>query len=423
MPRASCGAFRSILAALALAPATALLDPFRCATNLDCQLNGACDAKTGACVCDIAWRGERCHELALLPAEMSAGLQDPHLSTWGGSVLHNATDGTWHMYAAVIENECGLSSWRPNSAIGYANATSPTGPFTLQRIIKPHFAHEPVALRTPEGLVAIWHIGAGAGEVGPTSNYAWNCTNHCTGHGTHKHAGGTTFYGPTSIIAAATFDATEWEASELDIGIGSHLEGCSTCGDTNPAPMLLAGGGVKMMWRTTSISANDIERHACPGHSCMAMADAPAWSGPYDWSAGQGAARIGANVFPAQGPGSSGKTHVEDAHMWQTATTSTSAANPGSFHAIFHSDVEADSKGAAGGHAWSADGVTWAFSPLNAFTSVVQLANGSNVTLRQRERLHLVFDEAGAIVALTNGVGLLNDCDRVFTFAQAVQQK
>ena len=51
----------------------------------------------------------------------------------------------------MIENGCGLGAWRPNSAIGYANASSPVGPFTLRRIIKQHFAHEPVALLTPEG--------------------------------------------------------------------------------------------------------------------------------------------------------------------------------------------------------------------------------------------------------------------------------
>ena len=51
------------------------------------------------------------------------------------------------MYAAVIEKSCGLAAWRPNSALGYAtSASSPDGPFTFQRYIKPHFAHEPVAL-------------------------------------------------------------------------------------------------------------------------------------------------------------------------------------------------------------------------------------------------------------------------------------
>lgn len=51
------------------------------------------------------------------------------------------------MYAAVIEKSCGLAAWRPNSALGYAtSASGPDGPFTFQRYIKPHFAHEPVAL-------------------------------------------------------------------------------------------------------------------------------------------------------------------------------------------------------------------------------------------------------------------------------------
>lgn len=38
------------------------------------------------------------------------------------------------MYAAVIENSCGLSAWRPNSAIGHATSMSPTGPFKLELV-------------------------------------------------------------------------------------------------------------------------------------------------------------------------------------------------------------------------------------------------------------------------------------------------
>lgn len=70
--------------------------PFHCTSNWDCQLNGRC-APSGRCECDPWWTGERCQRLALLPAQPDAGLQDPVLSSWGGSVLHNASDGTWHM--------------------------------------------------------------------------------------------------------------------------------------------------------------------------------------------------------------------------------------------------------------------------------------------------------------------------------------
>ena len=81
---------------------------FRCCSNDDCQLNGVCDTSTGVCRCDVAWTGERCHRLALLPAEGDSGLQDPVLSSWGGSVLQNTSDGTWHMYVCGHISSCSL---------------------------------------------------------------------------------------------------------------------------------------------------------------------------------------------------------------------------------------------------------------------------------------------------------------------------
>ena len=44
-------------------------------------------------------------------------------------------------------------------------------------------------------------------------------------------------------------------------------------------------------------------------------------------------------------------------------------------------EVERDLDGAAGGHAWSADGASWAFSEHNAFGNNVTLTNGSTITL------------------------------------------
>ena len=69
----------------------------------------------------------------------------------------------------------------------------------------------------------------------------------------------------------------------------------------------------------------------------MGMASsASGWRGPYHWSV--------ANVFAKQSGAT--HTHIEDAHMYLAPK---SAANPGSHHAIFHSDVEHNSGGAAGG--------------------------------------------------------------------------
>ena len=95
----------ALLCVIALAAPTSSTStpPFHCVTNSDCQLNGACKASTGRCTCDAGWVGEQCHSLDLLPTPLDSGLQDPVLSSWGGSVLQNATDGSWHMYAEERE--------------------------------------------------------------------------------------------------------------------------------------------------------------------------------------------------------------------------------------------------------------------------------------------------------------------------------
>ena len=195
------------------------------------------------------------------------------------------------MYAAIIENSCGLSAWRPNSAIGHATSTvGPAGPFELQLpLIKPHFAHEPVALRTADGTIAIWHIGAGANDTGPGSNYAANCSDHCTGTGHHWQPG-TAFYGPTSILHSKSYDGP-W--TSLVIRNCSNLPGCSQCGDTNPAPVLHANGSVGMIWRASG--------KGWPT-SCMLPASAPHWKGVYTFKSS-----LSDNLFPADT-----KTHIED---------------------------------------------------------------------------------------------------------------
>eukprot|EP00040_Diaphanoeca_grandis_P000352 m.15181 g.15181 ORF g.15181 m.15181 type:complete len:490 (-) comp10471_c0_seq1:134-1603(-) len=364
-----------------------------CTTNSGCQLNGRCVA--GICECDPTWTGDHCERLHLLPAAESNGLDDPVYSSWGGSVLYNTSDDTWHMFAAVIEQGCGLKAWRPNSAIGHATSSvGPAGPYLLQRFIKPHFAHEPVALWTTDGTIAIYHIGAGTNDTGPHSNYAHNCSHHCTGDG-HKWIGGGSFVGPTSILHSKSFDGP-W--TSLDIGNCSQLANCEHCGDTNPAPILLPDGSVEMMWRTTNVDD-------CPGQSCMAAGRAPSWRGPYTWNI--------SNLFANQTT-----KHIEDAHQWRAPSD---AANPGSYHAVFHSDVEASCGGAAGGHAYSLDGIAWTFSQYNAFGNTVDFENGTTITLRQRERPHLVLDQTGHPIVLTNGAGYQNDCDHVFTLAQPIK--
>ena len=373
---------------------------FRCADDEDCSLNGRCDATSGACACIASWRGERCQYLHLLPASPAAGLQDPDGSSWGGSILPtNDGSGKFHLFVAVFERGCGLKAWRPNSAIARATSvgTDASGPYGDVQIIKPHFAHEPVAVRDPaSGEVLVYHIGSGANNTGPGSNFATNCTSGCT-RGGHHWQPGTTFYGPTAVLHAPSADGP-W--ASLAIGNCSNLPNCSQCGDTNPAPVLNpATGAVRLMWRGSG--------KGWPT-SVMLAGSAPRWQGPYAFETN--------NLFPNHT-----STHIEDAHMWlQQLPGNGGGSSNVTWHAIFHSDVEEACGGAGGGHAWSRDGVSWTFSKFNAFCNEVDLTNGTTVMMRQRERPHLLTDERGWPTHLTSGAGWLGDCDRTFTFVQPI---
>ena len=92
-----------------------------------------------------------------------------------------------------------------------------------------------------------------------------------------------------------------------------------------------------MLWRSID--------WASKGQSYYAAASAPAWDGTYTFTT--------ANLFP-----DFAWCHIEDGFAWQSKR---------GWHAIFHSDCEGTSGGAAGGHAYSADGKQWHFHPKNAF--------------------------------------------------------
>ena len=340
-----------------------------CSSGHDCQLNGQC--LNGTCHCEAAWRGHACQYLNLLPAKPTSGLQLPSGGgTWGGSVLFEQKSdqakgqGTFHMFVSVFANDCGLDAWRPNSYIGRAISSTPEGPYILtQTQVKTHFAHEPAAVLAPDGSVLVYHIGGGDGSTGP--DFARNCSKGCTGRD-HVWTPGLTFYGPTAVLRSSSFNgafmsccyiffivsfiekSTEYFTYLIYsgpwtvlLGNCSNLPGCAQCGDTNPAPVVLRDGTVRMMWRGSGKGQPN---------SVMFMAEAPAWDGPFNWST--------SNLFPHFT-----NTHIEDAHMWISAS--------GTWHALVHSDVEGSQRGAAGGHAFSEDGTDWTFSKYNAYGATV----------------------------------------------------
>ena len=76
-------------------------------------------------------------------------------TTWGGSVIADpANQSVFHMYASAMEgHHCGLSAWESNSRVVHAVAHgSPGGPFHVEDVAVPPYAHNPEVPRGWRGL-------------------------------------------------------------------------------------------------------------------------------------------------------------------------------------------------------------------------------------------------------------------------------
>ena len=58
-----------------------------CLSNLDCSLNGECDAASGQCKCDAGWKGIGCASLDLALQTPDAMLNETNMSTWGAPAV------------------------------------------------------------------------------------------------------------------------------------------------------------------------------------------------------------------------------------------------------------------------------------------------------------------------------------------------
>lgn len=93
---------------------------------------------------------------------------------------------------------------------------------------------------------------------------------------------------------------------------------------------------------------------------------------------------------------------VEDPHVYMDRR--------GVFHAVFHSQLEADDQRLCGGHAYSTDGYNWTFTGTswnNTVTYVDEAGELSSYSFSRRERPHVVFGnplEPFKITHLSTGV-------------------
>eukprot|EP00911_Craspedida_sp_UC1_P001996 UC1_evm3s1538 len=173
-----------------------------CTDDLGCSLNGKCIIvdrlqprqaqaqaqhalrleNSGHCLCNSGWTGRRCESLDLLPvnrAHLGFNPMDKNgtnMSSWGGSVQQ--INGTWHMWAVLLTNHCGIRSYLLNSAVVHAVSTSGnvTGPYALRETVLPPFAHEPDVVLAPSGELVLITVAGNLGGYSPCNQ----CTNGVT---------------------------------------------------------------------------------------------------------------------------------------------------------------------------------------------------------------------------------------------------
>ena len=387
--------------------------PQTCATDADCSLNGVC-ATDKRCKCADAWTGDRCQTLALEPTTVHAGLRmtdasGANTSSWGGAVLLDAASSPpmYHMWASEMGAGCGIEAWRSNSRIVHATSTDGVR-FERKEVVFERFAHEPTVARAPTGEWVVWFTGDPEGASPPPL-----CTE-CAGGNTLANtscATGYTVNGPTYLSWASAPEGP-WSKPQRLFAAQAN----QTNLDTNLAATILSNGSV------VGIGRNGGDPTGILAH----LVTAESWRDPSSY-VGRWEEMLFPNTTRLDYAG------VEDPYVWVDPTTET-------FHAIFHSQIENDDERLCGGHAFSADGVSWtfggtAFSNRVRFTAAAgsAAAAGSTTAARsttaaastavpshgdvgvdgassyeyrfsRRERPHLVFDARGAITALTTGV-------------------
>lgn len=343
---------------LATLPATAfsLVDD-------ECSLNGV--LAQGVCECLHGWRGASCSELSLGPADPSAGLQLPGNSTWGGAAVLDK-DNSWHMFASLMKNECGLNSWQPNSMVVRAepvNASlAPGGAWAFAEVLEGNFAHSPEARASGDGSVTIPFIY----EAGiPACS---NCSAGRTGSGPGCSGWkpGTKFFGDWGTLTGPS-PLGPWTLTRrgtCDPSQPGAVPGCPTRGnDLNPSVAVAADGSLLMVWRSINFSSS--------GVSYLATATAKYWGDSWVYNT--------TNMFPA-----AANVHIEDPFLWRDDDTDT-------WHLLAHADADGSQHGAAGIHGFSRDGRSWTLSPGNAYGASVSLTNGSTIACHRRERPKLIL--------------------------------
>jgi|EP01046_Picozoa_sp_COSAG06_P036833 hypothetical protein len=347
-----------------------------CADDYGCSLAGKCVA--GRCQCQPWTKGDDCAALALTPlaepASLVAAVQPAgNWTRWGSSVAEEG--GQYHLFSAEMADECPLSVWGSKSTVIHSVSSSPTGPFRRLGIAIPAEAHNPVLSRDPvDGTWLLWTCGC-PNPTAPPGCPRENFT--CPG----GQAGSWT----TTVYSSKSLDGP-WQP-HVNL-LGEALKG-TTGLSQNISPLMEADGSVKLMFKGPD---NNTE---------ASILSAPHWSGPYTL--------IHTNIFAKY---YAENITNEDVWWWR--------GPEGYFHALSHRMTPADrGSSVSGGHAFATSLDDWRYALTPAYTTKLDVADGSTVQLGRRERPQLLLRN-GTPAVLYTAVTSTKLHEPPFTWAQTL---
>lgn len=355
--------------------------PGPCLGDLDCSLNGEC--VSGKCVCRSAWKGQQCELLVLQPVSFPQGYgMQPNLTSWGGNILPGS-DGRYHLYVSAMANHCPLNKWGSNSRIDHAVAPNATGPFVFQDVAVDVWSHNSAPIALADGTYAIVHIGSGEG------GHPANCTTQAASaeaYGGPRMGLGLEL-GPVlgvSGLGLRRRAVDGWVGSTQVAGIGSTIHVSASLDGpwkplvpntlpscNNPAPWVMPNGTIFILCGNTLLRSDRIQGP---------------WRTVTDVNVDHSHGYVDGNY--------------EDPFVYTDA---------GGFHILWHVYNTHEDKyecvnSTVSAHFYSKDGFKWFTHGTQPYTTQVQLASGSIVTVSTRERPKILFDRNGAMTHLVNGV-------------------
>lgn len=367
-----------------------------------CSLNGYLrgDGANATCWCNPGWSGAQCQALRLPKlagnfATSGSYGRDPNVTSWGATLVQQASDLSYHLFVTEEQNGCGMTSWKQNSAIIHAVSPAPgAGPFRRVGMVIPFATNPAVHWDAQAQMWRMLVIKTG----GPASKQ-----HHCRAGGGETGAAQAKLQSPDMAQVQASGEygnGTNQLYSTPSLSQNWSLTAATFPGCNNPTGAVDKAGTAWLLC------------HNGPGFHLFSAA--PGWTAPATSWVEHG------NILRTDNGVREGA--CEDPSMWIDPSS-------GAFHVLAHCYSTTSWNGTSDGEYCSAH--LFSNQPTNlsswGFTGGATLAPyGFDGTLSTRERPTLTLGADGAPAFLTNGVAALGynrqekHRDWAFTLIQAV---